>query len=150
MTWARQILRSGPAWATAVLVTSVIGSMIQTWQMQPGVNDLGTLLPSDLAIESALNEFTGLAVPVLTVFALALALSVAVISWLKPRVPVLAPIAWPLAGAAAIGTALGFIHARLGVAPLAGDRGFDGFVLFCSAGALGGLLFEWLKPRSHP
>jgi hypothetical protein len=144
MSWSREMLRAGPAWATAVLVTTVMGSMIQSWQVQSG---LTMAMLSDVAVEAALREFTGLAVPVLTIFGLTLVLAVAATSWLKPRVPLLAPIAWPLAGAAAVGTTLGFIHARLQVAPLAGDRALDGFVLLCSAGAIGGVLFAWLKPR---
>jgi hypothetical protein len=149
MTWAKDILRMGPAWGTAVLVTTVIGSIIQSWQVQSGLAGRDILIPSDLAVETALREFTGLAVPVLTVFGLALALGFAATSWLKPRLPLLAPIAWPLAGAAVIGTTLGFIHARLQISPLAGDRALDGFVLFCSAGALGGFIFAWLKPSSR-
>jgi hypothetical protein len=31
--------------------------------------------------------------------------------------------------------------------PLAGARGTGGFLLFCAAGALGGVVFAWLRPR---
>lgn len=147
MAWARKLLRMGPAWATAVLVTTVMASIIQSWQVQSGLVELGVVIPTDLAVETALHDFTGLALPVLAVFGAALALAFALAALLKPRLPLLAPIAWPLAGAAAIGTTLGFMHAQFNMTPLAGARGSDGFILFCAAGAIGGAIFAWLKPR---
>jgi len=149
MAWARHILRTGPAWATAVLVTTVMGSIIQSWQVQSGLTALNLSMPSDHDVEAMLHQFVGLAVPVLAVFGLALALAVAGTGWLKPRLPLLAPIAWPLAGAATVGTAIGFIYARLSITPVAGNRALDGFVLLCSAGAMGGFIFDWLKPPTR-
>lgn len=147
MAWAKDMLRSGPAWSAAVLVTTVMASIIQSWQVQSGLIDLGVVIPPGLAMETALRDFTGLAVPVLTVFGIALALAFLLTTWLKPKLPMVAPIAWPLAGAAAVGTTLGFMHAQFQTTPLAGARGPDGFILFCMAGAIGGLVFAWLKPR---
>lgn len=147
MAWAKDLLRTGPAWSTAVLVTTVMASVIQSWQVQSGLINLGVTIPPGLALETALHDFTGMALPVLSVFGVALALAFLAASWLKPRVPLLAPIAWPLAGAAAVGTTLGFMHAQFSMTPLAGARGPDGFILFCTAGAVGGFVFAWLKPR---
>jgi hypothetical protein len=149
MALPRELLRTGPAWATAVLVTTVMASMIQSWQVQAGLIDLGVTIPPGLAVETALRDFSGLALPVLVVFGVALALAFAAAALLKPRLPLLAPIAWPLAGAAAIGTTLGFMHAQFNMTPLAGARGTDGFILFCAAGAVGGTIFAWLKPPSR-
>ncbi len=147
MALARNLLQTGPAWATAVLVTTVVASLVQSWQVQSGLIDLGVEIPPGLAMETALHDFIGMAVPVLAVFGIALGIAFAATAWLKPRVPMLAPIAWPLAGAAAVGTTLGFMHAQFQMTPLAGARGPDGFILFCAAGAIGGLVFAWLKPR---
>jgi hypothetical protein len=141
------MLRTGPAWSAAVLATTVMASIIQSWQVQAGLIDLGAVIPAGIALETALQDFTGLALPVLAVFGLALALALVLAGWLKPQLPMIAPIAWPLAGAAAIGTALGFMHAQFQTTPLAGARGPDGFILFCAAGAVGGAIFAWLKPR---
>lgn len=143
----KDLLRTAPAWSAAVLVTTIMASMIQSWQVQSGLIDLGVKIPAGLAMETALRDFTGMALPVLAVFGIALALAFLAAHWLKPRLPMLAPIAWPLAGAAAIGTTLGFMHAQFQTTPLAGARGSDGFILFCAAGALGGFVFAWLKPR---
>ncbi|MFZ4380451.1 MAG: hypothetical protein ACOYO0_00600 [Sandarakinorhabdus sp.] len=148
MAWAKDILRTGPAWSASVLATTVMASIIQSWQVQSGLINLGAEVPAGLALETAFQDFTGLALPVLAVFGIALALAFALAGWLKPKLPILAPIAWPLAGAAAIGTTLGFMHAQFQTTPLAGARGPDGFILFCAAGAMGGAIFAWLKPRS--
>ena len=143
----KDIVKSGPAWSAAVLVTTSIASMIQSWQVQSGLIDLGVEIPTSVAVETALRDFTGLLLPVLIVFGFALLVAFAVASWLKPRVPLLAPIAWPLAGALAIAAVLMAMHAQFQTTPLAGARGLDGFVLFCLAGAIGGFVFGWLKPR---
>lgn len=147
MASTRDLMRTGPAWSVAVLVTTIMASIIQSWQVQSGLLDLGVKIPTDVALETALRDFTGMALPVLAVFGIALAIAFLFAHWLKPRVPMLAPIAWPLAGAAAVGTTLGFMHAQFQTTPLAGARGLDGFVLFCAAGAVGGFVFAWLKPR---
>lgn len=143
----KDIIRSGPAWSAAVLVTTAIASMIQSWQVQSGLIDLGVEIPTSLALETALRDFTGLLLPLLAVFGFALIVAFGLASWLKPRVPLLAPIAWPLAGAFGIAAVLMAMHAQFSMTPLAGARGLDGFVLFCLAGAIGGFVFGWLKPR---
>ena len=141
------ILRAGPAWSAAVLVTTAIASMIQSWQVQSGLIDLGVEIPSGLALETALSDFTGLLLPVFVVFGIALLVAFLIAGWAKPRLPLLAPIAWPLAGALAIAAVLIAMHAQFQTTPLAGARGANGFVLFCLAGAIGGFVFSWLKPR---
>ena len=143
----KDIVRSGPAWSAAVLVTTAIASIVQSWQVQSGLIDLGVDIPTNLALETALRDFTGLLLPLLAVFGFALLVAFGAASWLKPRVPLLAPIAWPLAGAFAIAAVLMAMHAQFQMTPLAGARGLDGFILFCLAGAMGGLVFGWLKPR---
>lgn len=143
----KQMVKTGPAWATAVLATTVLACLIQSWLVQSGLSDLGVDIPPGLALETAIADITGMALPVLMVFGLALALAFSAAAWLKPRVPMLAPVAWPLAGAAAVATALGLMHMQFEMTPLAGARGSDGFMLFCAAGAFGGLIFDWLRPR---
>lgn len=147
MAWAKTMLRTGPAWAAAVLVTTVTASFIQSWRVQSGLADLGVAIPAALAVETAWQDLVGLAVPVFAVFGIALALAFAAAAWAKPRLPLLAPIAWPLAGAGAIAAALAAMHAQFNMTPLAGARGIAGVMLFCGAGAVGGLVFAWLKPR---
>lgn len=141
------MVRAAPAWATAVLATTVMACVIQSWQVQSGLIDLGVDIPPGLAAETAVADLMGMGVPVLTVFGIALALGFSTAAWLKLRLPMLAPIAGPLAGASAVAAALGLMHLQFAMTPLAGARGTDGFVLFCAAGAVGGLIFDWLRPR---
>lgn len=147
MAIMKDLLRSAPAWSAAVLVTTAMASMIQSWQVQAGLRSLGVIIPTNLALETALRDFTGLLLPVFAVFGIALLLAFLAASWLKPRLPLLAPVAWPLAGAGAIAAVLIIMRAQFEMTPLAGARGADGFLLFCLAGAIGGSVFGWLKPR---
>jgi hypothetical protein len=143
----KDLLRSAPAWSAAVLVTTAMASMVQSWQVQGRLTQLGVDVPTGLAAQTALDDFTGLAAPLLLIFGLALLLGFAVAGWLRARLPRLAPLAWPLAGAGAIAAALSLMHLQFEMTPLAGARGTDGFLLFCLAGALGGLVFAWLRPE---
>jgi hypothetical protein len=143
----KDLLRTAPAWSAAVLVTTAMASMVQSWQVQSGLTDLGVDIPPALAAETAMRDLTGLAVPLLVVFGLALLLGFGLAGWLKRRLPRLAPLAWPLAGSSAIAITLLLMHSQFEMTPLAGARGLDGFLLFCAAGALGGLVFAWLRPE---
>ncbi|MGE0408166.1 MAG: hypothetical protein AB7P23_02760 [Amphiplicatus sp.] len=62
----------------------------------------------------------------------------------------LARIAYPLAGAAAVWTAITLIETRLGggAGVIGGARDALGLALQCGAGALGGVVFAALRPHS--
>lgn len=143
----KDLLRSAPAWSAAVLVTVAMASMVQSWQVQGRLSQLGVDIPPGLAARTAFADLVGLAVPLLAIFGVALLLGLVVAGWVRARLPVLAPLAWPLAGAGAIAAALSLMHLQFEMTPLAGARGTDGFLLFCLAGALGGLVFAWLRPE---
>jgi hypothetical protein len=147
MTRIKQLLRTAPAWSAAVLVTTAGASMVQSWQVQARLAGLGVNIPPGLAAETAMRDFAGLAVPLLLVFGVALLLGFALAGWLRARLPRLAPLAWPLAGFSAVATTLALMQAIMQITPLAGARGPDGFLLFCAAGALGGMVFAWLRPQ---
>jgi hypothetical protein len=143
----KDLLRTAPAWSAAVLVTTACASMVQSWQVQTRLTDLGVDIPPSLAAETAVRDLTGLAIPLLLVFGLALLLGFTLAGWLRQKLPRLAPLAWPLAGFAAIAATLSLMQMAMQITPLAGARGLDGFLLFCAAGALGGLVFAWLRPE---
>jgi hypothetical protein len=143
----KDLLRTAPAWSAAVLVTAAMASMVQSWQVQTRLTDLGVDIPARLAAQTALDDLAGLALPLLLVFGVALLLGFFAAGWLKPRLPLLAPLAWPLAGAGAIAATLSLMQLQFEMTPLAGARGTGGFLLFCAAGALGGVVFAWLRPR---
>lgn len=143
----KQLVKVGPAWAAAGLVTTAMTSLIHSWQVQEGITSLGVEIPPDVAVQTGLADLAGLALPVFLVFGVALALGFAMAAVLKPRLPLLEPIAWPLAGSLAVATALLLMRFQFEMTPLAGARGLDGLLLLCGAGAMGGLVFAWLKPR---
>lgn len=66
---------------------------------------------------------------------------------LKRLLPGLAGIAYPLAGAAAIGTALGLMLLAFGIVPISGARSTLGFTTQLLAGAIGGYVFALLAVR---
>lgn len=60
---------------------------------------------------------------------------------LKRFLPSLAGVAYPIAGAAAIGVALGLMYMNFQTVPISGARGTFGFIAQMLAGALGGWVF---------
>ena len=71
-------------------------------------------------------------------------------SLLKGLLPGLAGIAYPLAGAAAIGAALGLMFMAFGIVPISGARSSLGFAFQLLAGGIGGYVFARLAvPRGQ-
>lgn len=60
---------------------------------------------------------------------------------LKRFLPKLSNVAYPIAGAAAIGTALGFMYMTFQTVPISGARSTLGFISQVAAGAFGGWVF---------
>lgn len=60
---------------------------------------------------------------------------------LKRFLPSLALVAYPIAGAAAIGVALGLMYMNFQTVPISGARGLFGFIAQMVCGALGGWVF---------
>lgn len=141
------MLRAGPAWAAAVLATAAVACTIQSWQLQAELTDLTGKMPSDAALRSGFLDFVISAVPVLLVFALALAAAFSTANRLKARLPLFSPIMSPLAVAAAVAAALWFNHALFPAMSMADVRWVDGIILLCLAAPMGTLIFSWLKPQ---
>ena len=68
--------------------------------------------------------------------------------FLKRILKPLAVIAYPVAGAAAMGTILGALEVVYpGVGAIGGAQSTVGIALQCLAGAIGGIIFMVLRPR---
>lgn len=67
---------------------------------------------------------------------------------LKRFLPNLAAIAYPIAGAAAMGTALGLMYIMFQTIPISGARSILGFLAQMLAGGLGGWVFGRIANRS--
>ncbi len=77
----------------------------------------------------------------LVIILISLTLGFIIAAILKRILPSLASIAYPLAGAAAIATALGLMYLNFQTVPISGARGTFGFLAQMLAGALGGWVF---------
>ena len=141
-------LRTGAAYLAAVVVGFVAASLLHSQLVLAGLSGIGARIGWMDRLRMTLGDVVGLAPTYGTIFGLALlagfAVAWAVKRWLKP----LAPIAYPVAGAAAIATALGLMRLQFEMTPLASARGLPGFLAHCGAGALAGIVFARLRPRA--
>ncbi len=83
----------------------------------------------------------------LAVILVALLLGFLVATLLKRFLPQLARVAFPIAGAAAIGATLGLMYMQFHTVPISGARSTMGFVSQVLAGAFGGWLFARLSQK---
>ncbi|WP_108811179.1 hypothetical protein [Sphingorhabdus sp. Alg231-15] len=75
------------------------------------------------------------------IIALSFLIAFAIAALLKRLLPNLANIAYPIAGAAAIGAALGLMYMMFQTVPISGARSTLGFLSQMAAGGLGGWIF---------
>jgi hypothetical protein len=143
-----RFLRILTSWLIAVIVTTVGISVIHSLRIQTGLAELGVILPFTLRLSTISRDLVGLAPTLGPVVAIALAIGFTVAAVLRPRLPALAWIAYPLAGGAAIVVALVAMHYSYDITPIAGARGPLGLPLFGLVGAVGGWIFAWrIKSR---
>jgi hypothetical protein len=142
------IVRTGLGYAAAVAIAAVTGSVFHTQSILARLSAVGADIPLKMRVETTVSDFLGLAPQYGLVVAIALAVGFVVAALAKRLLKPLAPIAYPLAGAAALGAALALMAAAFdGITPIAGARGAVGFGLQCLAGGLGGLVFAALTAR---
>ena len=77
----------------------------------------------------------------LVVILIALLLGFAIAALVKRLVPSLAEVAYPVAGAAALGVVLGLMYIQFQTIPISGARGPFGFASQVIAGGIGGWIF---------
>lgn len=133
------------AWAAAALVTYGAACVFST-QFVLAIN-VGAV-PFSVRWDSAVFDLLHMW-QYGTVLAGALLIGFVVASLVKAMVPILAPVAYPVAGASVVAAVLGVMVMQYGQMPISGavtDWGY-GFQLL--AGALGGLVFETLRPKAN-
>lgn len=141
--WLRTIL----AWLAGAAATVLAASLVHSLAVQAGLTALGVELPAGLRLTAWAGDLAGLAPALFGVLGGALAIGLVVAVLLKPRLPALAGIAEPLAGAAAVAVALWAMHLNFATTPLASARTTAGFLALCAAGALGGWVFARVMRR---
>ena len=128
----------------SVVIATAVASLFQTQMVISKLGAAGLAVSSQTRLNMSLEDIVGLAPQFGGVVAIGFAVAFLIAAALKRVAKQPAPIAYPLAGAAAIALALilmPFLLKLNGLTPLAGTRGAMAFALQCVAGAIGGLVF---------
>ncbi len=136
------------AFLASVIVTFVFASVFHTQNVLASLQELGVEISPSTRLSTTFRDMVGLASLYALMISIALLIGFIIAFVLKRLLTPLAPIAYPLAGAVAIGTMLWLMNIQFNATPIAGARGFIGFSLQMLAGALGGLVFA-LLPRQR-
>lgn len=128
----------------AALVTTALASLGHSLFVQAELAALGTELPLMTRLVTIVRDFLGLVIPLGGITLVALLIGFLIAAFLKPRAGMLAPLAYPLAGWAAMALALLLMRLAFGFSPLAGARSGLGFLTMSLSGFVGGLVFAWM------
>ena len=131
----------------AVLVTFATASFAHTHFVIQGLRAVGAEVPPSVALATAGGDLAGLAPSFGVVVAIALLLGFLVAGIARRFIKLPRPIAFALAGGAALATALWLMHRSYEITPIASARTWPGFLALCAAGALGGLVFASVSRR---
>lgn len=137
------VLRWLLAWASAVVVTAGLGSLIQTQFNLARIVALAGPMPLTVRLQASLHDLGSFAPNYMIIMALALLIAMVVAGFLASRLPGFRFWLFPLAGFVAVAVALGLMSAMLPVTVIAAARSGLGFMALCLAGAIGG----WLHHR---
>jgi hypothetical protein len=132
----------------AVVATTGLASALHTHMVVAALRKSGAVIPTDAQLGMTATDLAGLAPQYGVVIGIALLIGFAIAALLRRMLKRLAPIAYPLAGAAAIAVALTAMGMAFdGITPIAGARSTLGLALQCLAGAIGGLIFSIIAVR---
>ena len=140
-----------PAW----LATFLVASSLHTFQVLNALSSIGVEISSTEWLSTAWKDAVGLLPTYGIIIAVALLLAFGVVTIIrkyaikhdikKPRFITLTSVA----GASGIAVALLAMQPILNVTLIAGARGYDGFLLQCFAGLLGGFIYGLLRATSE-
>ena len=139
-------LRNVFAWVLASLFGYVMASSFSTCFVLADLAALGAEIPLGQWVSTIWSDIVGTHLYGV-VIAAGFAVAFFIASLVKAMVPVLARVAYPVAGAAAVFTALSLIVMMTEIMPLGGARTQVGYLFQLFAGALGGFAFELLRPK---
>ena len=144
------LVRIAIAFVAANLATYILAVLFFTQQVIAKQAEIGAVYTLPQKADTFLDNLMGLAGSYGAVLAIALLLGFLVAAGVKRVLTPLAPIAYPVAGAAAVFTAIYLIENTIaagGVGALGGARGLVGIGLQCFAGFVGGGVFALLRGR---
>ncbi len=143
-----KIARTIFAFVLALAVTYVFSVLFYTQQVIAKAEAVGAVYAQAQKIDTFVSNFIGLWA-LGAVIAIALALAFPAAMFAKRALKPLAPLAYPLAGAAAMLVMLTLIEQLLGggAGIVGGARDAAGLALQALAGFLGGMAFAFKRPR---
>jgi hypothetical protein len=139
-TWGRRLL----ALLVSALVTTALVSLGHSLFVQAELAALGTELPLHIRAGAIFRDFIGLLPTLGAILLGALLVAYLIAGVLKPRAGLLGPVAYPLAGWAAVALALVAMRLAFGFSPLAGARTGLGLLVMSLGGLAGGAVFGWM------
>lgn len=143
-----QFIRLVFGYGLAAAVTTALAAAFHTQMVIKALEQSGASISMDQRLGMTAGDLVGLAPQFGAVIAIGLLAGFIIAALLKRVLTPLAPIAYPLAGAAAVGVALTVMSMAFdGITPIAGARSTLGFALQCLAGAVGGLVFALVGAR---
>ncbi len=146
-----RLARMGLAFAAAAVTTFVLASVFYTQQVLAKQAAIGARYTAGQQVETYIDNLIGLAPAYGLVLTIALLIGFLVAAIVKRVLVPLAPVAYPIAGAAAVSTAIWAIEnlvAGGGVGALGGARDAVGIAFQCFAGFAGGVVFAVARPRA--
>ncbi len=145
-----KIAKTVIAFIAAVAVAYSLASVFYTMRTLAAHSAVGIQYTQAQQIETYLANFTGLWIYG-ALIAIALLAGFVVAFAVKKLLPALAPVAYPVAGGAAIYVLLTLVETQLGggAGIIGGARTGLGVALQCLAGLAGGLVFAVLRPRGR-
>ena len=139
------------AYVISAALTVVLAAGFYTQQVLARQAEIGVEYSSSQTINTYLQNLSGLAPSYGLILSIALAIGFVVATFIKRIVTPLAKVAYPVAGGAAVFTALWLIEnvvAGGGVGAMGGARGIVGVALQVFSGVCGGVAYSLLRSPS--
>ena len=137
----KKLLRNLYALIYAAITAYIIGAVISSIFV---LKALPAKIPFGTYVSTALSDITNLKL-YLVIILIGFSIAFPIAAVLRKTLPKLAKIGYPLAGAAAIGAALGLMYLQFETVPISGANNAFGFIMQLVTGALGGAIFANLQ-----
>ncbi len=146
MRYVIAFLRGLMAWVIAAIGAYTLGSILNT-QFVIGAHDISVPFADRLNMTTFdLSNMYLYWVIILVAFLIGFS-----VAWIVKRfLPRLSAYAYPIAGGAAIGLALGLMYIQFQTIPISGARSLLGYCAQILAGAFGGWIFAKIISRKKP
>lgn len=129
------------AWLAAVVVATILGSIIQTQFNLARISALDSPVPLSIRLETTLFDLASFGPIWAVIVALGLLIALVVASAVARRIPRLHTGLFVVAGFLAVAAALWTMNAMLPVTPVGAARSLTGILAMSLAGALAGWVY---------